>query len=447
MSDSFIYTPVLILTPSQKKVEDCTSRFRFIKAGRRFGKTKYAASQLIKWAIENPGESIWYCAPSYRMAKEISFKIIIDQLPREMILKVNERELRIELINGAAICLKGSEEEDSLRGSRIAGLVMDEAAYQKPHVFAEVLRPMLADLRAPALFISSPKPGWFNTAWEYAKKQNDPDYAAFHFTIYDNPYISRKEIEQIKATTTDTVFRQEYMAEDVEFVGQVYNEFRGTSIFKMGEKFDGHEKYAGVVGMDWGLHDPTGVAWLHFTPEGYAVMSKEHVKDGWDTARHAEIIKQGCIGRNLNVQNFVLDRSAFRREGTSGESIADQMREHMGHAFQRSEKDLNSGLDLVKRFLRGDGTTPWLYIAASCKETIRAFQEWEYNDHEPDILAALRYGLVHAVNRRLTALADKVPVMNYLAADLPQVPKGYNLETRRSVRKSWSWDDAAGVPL
>jgi hypothetical protein len=51
-------------------------RFRVLVAGRRFGKSYLSCIELLKAAIERPGETYFYCAPTYRMAKDIAWKDI-----------------------------------------------------------------------------------------------------------------------------------------------------------------------------------------------------------------------------------------------------------------------------------------------------------------------------------------------------------------------------------
>jgi hypothetical protein len=101
----------------------------------------------------------------------------------------------------------------------------------------------------------------------------------------------------------------------------------------------------------------------------------------------------------------VMDQSAFRKDHRGRISIAEEFRRE-GLNYVKSEKDLNAGISLVKRYLRGDGMRPWLYISKDCKNVIDGLREWEYGSHEPDALAALRYALVHAVKLRVTQLAS-----------------------------------------
>lgn len=444
---AYQYTPRLKPHSGQIKVMRSKARFRVVKAGRRFGKTKFGLHWLITMAVANPGELVYYVAPTYKMAKEIAWAELFDQLDPAMIKAKNERELWVDLINDARICLKGSENPDWLRGRRLAALLMDEAAFQKPDVYSKVLRPMLADLCAPAMFISSPRPGWFSQLFDAANKCVDGSMAAFHFTIYDNPTITREEIENIKATTAEHVWRAEYMAEDVEFAGQVYMEFGPQHIFNPHEEYEGHQAWPGVCGIDWGSDDPTGVTFSHFMPpSGIVIVSAEHARSNWDSARHSEVIRQMARTRNIENGNYVISFDAFRRTAKDHNSIAEDFRDHLGFSPQRSEKDLDSGVDLMKRLLRGGGESPWLRVSSSCRELISAFGEWNWGEHEPDLLASLRYGVMHAAKRGLLTIAKLNKVRNYQGEAVAD-KYAHRLKVKKSGPTRWTLDNDFGVPL
>ena len=88
-----------------------------------------------------PNEVYFYCAPTYRMAKDIAWKELKRLTPNIWIKSKNETDLRLELINGSTIELKGTENAMALRGRSLAGVVLDEAAFMDRDVWAEVIRP------------------------------------------------------------------------------------------------------------------------------------------------------------------------------------------------------------------------------------------------------------------------------------------------------------------
>lgn len=397
------------LTPKQKELDASTARFKIAKWGRRTGKTKYEAYWLAKNALTMGRGKHWYLTRTLALAREEFWPNLFDLLPRDCIARTDERSLSVKLTNGSTISCKSGEKEDNLRGRGLRSVVPDEAAFLKERIWDNIIRPQLADFMGPALIASSPKKGWFTRLYNEAAKGTDPNWFASHATIYDNPYISRDEIEVIKAKTPPNTWLQEYMAEEVSEEGQVYDEFSAKNIFDPSQKFNDARTFDTLRGLDWGTDDPAGCVWVGISPEGYLVISDEHEHANWDPQRHAEVIntKSASYPR---IRQSVLDNTAFRKESDLT-SVADQFRD-AGIPCQRSEKDVPSSIAIVKRFLRGDGEKPWLYVSARCAKLITALQEWEHGDHEPDIAAAMRYAITWAVTRRMSRLADSFPMIH-----------------------------------
>ena len=168
----------LSLRHAQGQVFTSRKRFRVLVAGRRFGKSYLSCIELLRGAIERPGETFFYAAPTYRMAKDIAWKVLKKLVPRAWIKSKNETDLKIELVNGSTIELKGTENAMALRGRSLAGVVLDEAAFMSSDVWFEVIRPALADKQGWALFISTPDgtASWFYELWQYADS-GDSDWS------------------------------------------------------------------------------------------------------------------------------------------------------------------------------------------------------------------------------------------------------------------------------
>ena len=109
------------------------------------------------------------------MAKDIAWKELKRLTPNIWIKSKNETDLRLELINGSTIELKGTENAMALRGRSLAGVVLDEAAFMDRDVWAEVIRPALADKQGWALFISTPDgtASWFYDMWCFCGEQEN----------------------------------------------------------------------------------------------------------------------------------------------------------------------------------------------------------------------------------------------------------------------------------
>jgi predicted phage terminase large subunit-like protein len=135
------------------------------------------------------------------------------ELGHNVIASSHVNNLQIKLINGAVIALKGADRPETMRGVSLKFLVMDEYADMKPEVWEQILRPALADQKGDALFIGTPMGrNHFYELYTYACVSDDPSFAGFHFTSYDNPLLDPEEIEAAQKSMSAFSFRQEFMA-------------------------------------------------------------------------------------------------------------------------------------------------------------------------------------------------------------------------------------------
>lgn len=215
------------LNKAQSAVASSDARFRVFIAGRRTGKTFLAVREMARFA-RFPNKTVWYVAPTYSMAKTI----VWEELQKKMVAlgwadKINQNELWIRLVNGSKISLKGADRFDTLRGSGVDFLVMDEFADIKQEAWTEVLRPTLSAQKplGHALFTGTPK--GFNWAKDlYDKGQaDDPEWKSWQFTTLDGGNVPPEEIERAKADLDARSFAQEYEAKFQNFTGIIYYNF------------------------------------------------------------------------------------------------------------------------------------------------------------------------------------------------------------------------------
>ena len=222
----------LTLRHAQGEVFTDKTRFRVLVAGRRFGKSYLSCIELLRGAIERPGEVFFYCAPTYRMAKDIAWKLLKQLVPKQWITAKNESDLKIELVNGSTIELKGVENAMALRGRSLAGVVLDEAAFMDSAVWFEVLRPALADKQGWALFISTPDgtASWFFDLWNFASEAEASDWTRWSFTTIEGGNVPPEEIEAARAQLDPRTFRQEFEASFENLSGLVAINFSQENI-------------------------------------------------------------------------------------------------------------------------------------------------------------------------------------------------------------------------
>lgn len=398
------------LTDNQKKIDACDKRFIFVQAGRRFGKTTYSQYWLTKNAYSKPNSIWWYVAPTFKAAKELMWQPLMRDIPREDILKVNKTMCDITLKNGSMICIRGSDREDNLRGRRdgIDGAAIEEFSFHKAGVWELIIRPQLTDRKGKALFIGTPsmkKGAQYRMLSEYAKSGKDAEWGYFHFCIYDNPHIDPREIEQLKVATTDSAWKQEYLAEFVEEEGPVYYEFNeGAITCDKSKDFPKNHLDPCVVGIDWGMHDKTGIVWVHVMPNGELLVSDSHNQNNWGVDRHCAVIKRKNESK-YPPKAYVLDATAFSRRGGTQTTVAMEFNKAGVHVIP-ADMSLDVSIMVLKKFIAGDGERPWIHIDKSCKDLIKGLKDWLYGEHEPDIASALRFAVFHIYKTRMSTLVN-----------------------------------------
>ena len=148
---------ILGLRTPQLEVFKSAARFRILVAGRRFGKTQLALTEMLVTAISKPNARVWYVAPTYQQAKDMAWARLKAMTTPYWATPPSETTLTVYLISNSTISLKGADRPDSLRGRGLDLIVLDEYASMRPDVWTKVLRPALSDRRGRALFIGTPK--------------------------------------------------------------------------------------------------------------------------------------------------------------------------------------------------------------------------------------------------------------------------------------------------
>jgi len=239
------------LNPLRREILKDDHRFKVVVAGRRFGKTYLALMWLCLGEIE-ANERRWFIAPTYRQGKMIAFPVL-RQIFRDR-AKVNESELKVTLSNGAEICIKGADNEDSLRGAGLNRVVLDEYAMFKNHVWQEIVLPMLATTQGDAMFIGTPD--GYNSLYDlYLKGQSDPEWMSWQYTTIEGGFVEDSEIDRLKSNMDGRLYRQE-MEASFETTGNraAYNFDRDIHI----KKADGltTERF---IGMDFNVDNNSAV--------------------------------------------------------------------------------------------------------------------------------------------------------------------------------------------
>lgn len=362
----------LTLHPTQIVVAKDRHRFRVLCNGRRWGKTTLAIEEMkAKLAVSS--SRVCYIAPTFQQARDICWEKLKKELQAAAV-EINESRLEIKIRNfkgtESFAVLRGWEAIETLRGQQFDFIVIDEVATMRDFWtgWNNVISPTLLDTKGEVLFISTPK--GFNHFYHLYNKESgvgwengpDPDFKSFHYTTFDNPFMSVEEIEREKKALPEDSFAQEFLADFRKRTGLVYPEFNIPQ-----HTYDDELKRAPIIrrylGVDFGYTNPTAIITIEKTSDDQYWISDEWYRTGKTNAEVGEYI------RSLNpAPNKVYPDPA------EPDRIEELRRLKIN--VQEVSKDVEAGIDSIRELLKSQR----LHVNVKCPNIISELETYRYEE-------------------------------------------------------------------
>lgn len=246
------------------------SKYYICNIGRQFGKSLLAENQCLYWLINDKGCSIGWVSPIYKQCKKV-----YDELKRATfnsgLFQYNDTDLIVKGF-GSKLQFFSGERSDNIRGNTFDYLICDEFDFMKANTWEEVLQPTVLVKGKKVVFISTPR-GKRMMYKLSLLRHDDNRYKYFQFSSYDNPMIDPKEIDAIRQTIPDHIFRQEYLAEFID---------GASGLFKNVRESIGVAKNKGKIfgGLDIGRADDYTVLTIG-TKDGHVLHVERWRHDEW----------------------------------------------------------------------------------------------------------------------------------------------------------------------
>ena len=190
----------------------------FLRCGRKFGKTEFAAYTLYRWALTIPNGQFYFVAPFYNQAAEIIWhpgrlQNFMGKYTDRYLQDINNTEKRIIFKNGSFIKLVGSDNHQAGRGFNPDGAVYDEFK-DHDYRFHEGFVDNLITKKAPLLIVGTPPDNFdnFYVRTEEDFKQ-DPRGAYFKMPTHMNPHIDPEDLKLEKESAMRKGEWAKYMRE------------------------------------------------------------------------------------------------------------------------------------------------------------------------------------------------------------------------------------------
>jgi hypothetical protein len=379
-------------------------RFRVIPAGRRSGKTELAKRQLIRSLFRktehgSPGR-YFAAAPTRDQAKRIWWQDLNDLLKPDWKAVVSSSELKIRTSRGAELWVIGLDKPMRMEGVSWDGGVIDEYADCKPGTFDAHIRPALADRQGWLWLIGVPDVDGpaqveYERFYEIANKQEDPEWAAFHWASAD--ILPPEEIASAKRRMDSRLFEQEMLGRFVLTGGRAFPDFDQKLHVKEIEydpklwlcwslDFNINPMCSGIIQHDNDEVRVLGELVLPDTKTDVAVTAFLNLaaERGWDL-------------RNLHVYGDATGNSRDSTSGTSDWIIVKNRLASLGAKFNvpRSNPAIKGTINAINAKLKSADGAVSMAIDPRCGQLIQDFRNalWPSPTllHDEHSLAWLRY--------------------------------------------------------
>ena len=362
---------------------ESTARYKVGVCGRRSGKTTAASTVVYATAVEQPNQEIWVVALTYSQAKKLYFRELQKLFPLKWIKDINRTELSIELINGSIITLKGANNPDSLLGSGLDLLIIDEYQSQDPELL-DYLTPMLSDRLGKLVLIGTPR--GFNHLYEaYQLGLESPEWYSIKVTTEEAGVIPQEEIDAARERMNVKMFEQEFNASFENMLGLVYPDFSMTENVK---KLEYNPRLPIWLGMDFNVDNMNACLIQKPLING---KYEAHVFDEIQLTYQANTTKMIAEIKKLYANRDIIicpDASGRNRSSSSTDYNSSNHKllrddgfplkfRHAGNPNIEDRVILNNGLILNANGYRR------LYVDPKCKHTIKFLTQRPYEKGIP----------------------------------------------------------------
>lgn len=231
-SATILYSP----HPGQQLIHDSPARFKLAACGGRWGKDRCMIMEYLEkysqMLSEDRGPELvpsvhgWIIAPVFPLARQI-WRELKAYFPREWVRNIWEADKMIETVNDGIIELKSADDPDFLVGVGLDIVLITEAARisRLDEMWANIETRLLSPGRGPggkgglALINGTPKGrNYFHKMYRWGQKGDDlydSDWESWNFPTFDNPYLAKKDLQQLEKMRKrypERIFNQEILA-------------------------------------------------------------------------------------------------------------------------------------------------------------------------------------------------------------------------------------------
>ena len=393
-----------VVHKKQMTFHKCDKKNRWVFGGNRSGKTECGAVETVWLARgihpfkKNKPISCWVVSLSKQVQRDVAQSKILHYLRKDWIESVVMSSGRSDSAESGVIdfimvknvfgslskigfksCDQGREK---FQGSSLDFVWFDE---EPPYDIYQECRMRVLDRKGEVFGTMTPLKGltWvYNEI--YLNTNHDDNIWHEEMEWADNPYLDKAEVEAMtKSLSADELESRRY-GKFMQCGGLVYSEFDEN--VHVIEPFDVPKEWYDNISIDPGLNNPLSAHWYAQDYDGNVYVIAEHFDKGKDVAFHAGRIKEISARLNWHYTNgkicALIDSAATQRTLASSKSVVDLFYENDILVNPKVNKDMFSGINKVKSYLKDGEGKPHLFIFKSCRNLIEEIKGYWWGDND-----------------------------------------------------------------
>ena len=406
----------------QMQFHKCNKKNRWVFGGNRSGKTECGAVETV-WLARgihpyknNKRVDCWVVSLSRQVQRDVAQSKILHYLRKSWIEAVVMESGRKDSAESGIIdfilvrnvfgtlskigfksCDQGREK---FQGASLDFVWFDE---EPPYDIYKECKMRVMDKKGMIFGTMTPLKGltWvYNEI--YLNENRDDNVWTITMEWADNPYLDKKEIEDMTKSMSEDELQSRRYGKFMQIGGLVYGEFDEN--IHVIDPFDVPKDWYDNISIDPGLNNPLSCHW-YAEYDGNVYVIAEHFESGKDVAYHAQRIKEISSSLDWPLHNgricALIDSAAGQKTLASSKSVVDLFYENDILVNPKVNKDMFSGINVVKRYLRDGQGKAHLFIFKNCVNLIQEFKSYWWSDKSDNpikkddhALDELRYYLV-----------------------------------------------------
>lgn len=403
----------------QMEFHRCLKRNRWVFGGNRSGKTECGAVESVWLARgihpfrENRQDVfIWSISLSRQVQRDVAQSKILHYLKpdwiQDVVMDSGSKDypengvidyiLVKNVLGGVSkIGFKSCDQgREKFQGASLDYIWFDE---EPPEDVYKECRMRIIDKRGEIFGTMTPLKGltWvYNTI--YLNDKDDDEVWCQSMEWSDNPFLDADEVDSLKKSMSEEELESRCYGKFIAKGGLVYPEFDPN--IHVIEPFNVPKEWFDNISIDPGLNNPLSAHWYAVDYDGNVYVIAEHYEADRDIIYHSNAIKaiSGRLGWKVGFGGkfeALIDSAANQRTLAGVKSVSELFFENGILVNPKVEKDLYTGINRVKSYLKNANGQARLYIFKNCVNLIREIKGYFWgkddvptkkNDHSLDEL-------------------------------------------------------------